>query len=291
MNDYMMKLMESFPVKEPADYYFERLLQDPEVQKQMKNGGGTLEIILGGDAEGSIGGSLDDHTPWDDIDEDLRDMIREQLRDMVAQGIRNCEPSNSWGSVPVELQQVLRNMVAGQVDWKSLLRQFIGMSISAEKSNSIKRINRKYPYVHPGRKRKYRAKVVVYIDQSGSVGDDNIEEMFGELNCLAKHVDFTVFAFDTQVSVDQRLEWKRGQKKPTIRFRSGGTDFNAPTRHFNEHKGEWDAMIIFSDGECSKPEPALGRRAYIIVPDRKLCFEPDPQDTVIQMTADKRKKA
>lgn len=289
LNDHMMQLMEKLPVKETADFYFEALVNDPKIKEEMKKGGGTIKVVLGGEGEGSVG-SVDDHDLWDEMDEDIKDMIREQVRDMVSRGIRDCDSSNSWGTVPMELQKTLREMVAGQVDWKAVLRNFIGMSVSCEKSNSIKRVNRKYPYIHPGRKKKYRAKIVVYIDQSGSVGDDNIEEMFGELNCLARHVDFTVFPFDTEVSVADRLEWKRAQKKPTIRFRSGGTDFSAPTKHFNEHKGEWDGMVIMSDGECSKPVAALGRRAFIIVPNKKLQFEPDSSDVIIQMTQDKRKK-
>lgn len=280
LNEHMIKLLESFPAKETSDFYFERLLADPEVQKAMASGIG--EIIIGE-------GGMDDHDSWDDVDEDVRDMIREQLRDLVEQGIKAADSRNQWGSVPFEMQQILRDMVAGQVDWRALLRQFVGQSISCERTNSIKRINRKYPYVHPGTKRKHRSKILVAIDQSGSVGDDNIEEMFGELNVLARIVDFTVMPFDTEMSDKDRLDWKRGQKKPTIRFRSGGTDFNAPTKYFNDHPGEWDALIIFSDGECCKPDPVTrGRRAYVIVPNRKLLFEPDDSDVVIQMTPEKR---
>ena len=183
-------------------------------------------------------------------------------------------------------------MIAGQVNWKTLLRQFIGMSITREKTSSIKRINRKYPYIHPGKKCKYRAKIAVYLDMSGSVGDDNIEEMWAELNCLARDVDFTVFAFDTEVNAKERIEWKRGQKRPSIRFNCGGTDFNAPTRHFTKNMASegWTACIIMSDGECCKPDPMVhGRRAYIIVPDRKIGFVPDESDILIQMTREKRK--
>lgn len=283
LNDHMMKLLESFPPRETSDYYFERLLADPEIKEAMRSGIG--ELIIGD-------GTMDDHNAWDEVDEDIRDMIREQLRDLIEQGVKACDTRNQWGSVPHEMQQVLRDMVAGQVDWRALLRQFVGQSISCERTNSIKKINRKYPYVHPGSKRKHRSRVLVAIDQSGSVGDDNIEEMFGELNNLARIVDFTVMPFDTEIGVNDRLDWKRGQRKPTLRFRSGGTDFNAPTRFFNDHRGEWDALIIFSDGECSKPDPIVhGRRAYVIVPGRKLLFEPDDSDLVIQMTVDKRKPA
>lgn len=282
LNEHMLKLLESFPPKETSDFYFERLLADPEVKKAMANGG-IGEIVIGD-------GSMDDHDSWDDVDDDIRDMVKEQLRDLIEQGIKAADSRNQWGSVPFEMQQILRELVANQVDWRALLRQFVGQSISCERTNSIKRINRKYPYVHPGTKRKHRSKILVAVDQSGSVGDDNIEEMFGELNSLARIVDFTVMPFDTVMSDKDRLDWKRGQKKPTIRFRAGGTDFDAPTKYFNDHPGEWDALIIFSDGECSKPGPVTrGRRAFIIVPNRKLLFEPDVCDLVIQMTPEKQK--
>ena len=46
-------------------------------------------------------------------------------------------------------------------------------------------------------------------------------------------------------------------------------------------------MIILTDGECSDPGPSRKRRAWVIVPGRKLYFDPHASDTVIQMKGKK----
>lgn len=268
----MMDLLEQMAPKKTSEEYFELL------KKKVK-----FEIVLGA-------GDVDSHDGWDDLDDATRDVLREQLRDIVGRAFRQCESTNTWGSCPSEMQSVLRDMLSKEVDWQGILRHFVGQTVKADPRHSIKRINRRYPYIHPGRTFKRHGKVVVYVDQSGSVGDQNVETMFGELNSLGYHVDFTVYPFDTSVDEKNRIDWRKGQRIVTKRVRCGGTDFNAPTKHFNE-SGEWDAMIIFSDGECSKPMPIThGRRAFIIVPNRKLLFVPDDSDVLVQMQDPKKQR-
>ena len=48
---------------------------------------------------------------------------------------------------------------------------FIKTSQRAQRRASIKRINRRYAYIHPGKKVQRQAKIAIAIDQSGSVDD------------------------------------------------------------------------------------------------------------------------
>ena len=68
-------------------------------------------------------------------------------------------------------------MLETKVDWKKVLRYFVKSSQRANRSSSIKRINRRYAYIHPGRKSNRVARVAVSVDQSGSV-DDNMLSLF-----------------------------------------------------------------------------------------------------------------
>jgi predicted metal-dependent peptidase len=121
------------------------------------------------------------------------------------------------------------------------------------------------------------------MDQSASVSSEDVSLLFGELNNLAKKVSFTLFPFDTQVDEDAAIVWRKGKKVPPHRSRSGGTSFHAVQKHFNDNTDRFDGMIVLTDGECSDPGPSRKRRAWVIVPNRKLYFDPHPSDIVINM--------
>ena len=62
----------------------------------------------------------------------------------------------------------------------------------ANRSSSIKRINRRYAYVHPGRKANRVAKVAISIDQSGSVSDTMLAKFLAYFGKLAEIAEFVV---------------------------------------------------------------------------------------------------
>ncbi len=313
----MSAFIEALPKYKASEWYYHKLLEhikknspemleDPEWgkpadQPRGQQGGNASGGQPGGGGSGgqipdSIKnghgrlGNFDSHDGWEDVSDAEREFIRQRVKNMLrdaAQDADNCQKGQGWGSVPSELQQLIRKLISDQIDWRALLRKFIGFSQHLNKSSTIKRLNRRFPYIHPGRRRSRGATLWLYIDQSGSVSDEDIALLFGELDNLAKKVNFRVCFFDTQVDTDF-IDWKRGQKHPAQRRRCGGTDFDAPTQHANEHRGEMDGVLILSDGECCKPKSSLTKRAWVIVPDRELNFKTD--ELVIQMTRDNSDK-
>ena len=149
----------------------------------------------------------------------------------------------------------------------------------------MKRINRKYPYIHPGRKRGHSAHLAIYLDQSGSVSDSDIALLFGELNNLASRRQIDLFNFDTEVDEKSKVTLKRGRTAPPLRTRCGGTNFSAPMKHIDDNKSSYDGMIILTDGEACDPGPPLRgvRRCWVITPGCKLLFTPHSTDTVITL--------
>ena len=175
-------------------------------------------------------------------------------------------------------------MLSDAVNWKDVLRYFCGTKQRANKSRTFKRINRKYPYIHPGRKIKHTSNIAIYIDQSGSVGDEDITLFFGALSALSKNVTFTVYHFDTSVDENSKYVWKKrqGHKKP-YRTRSGGTCFDSAETHFRSVAGVYDGYIIMTDGCASKPKNCISKRCWVVLPGQKLYFTPDKRDTVVIM--------
>jgi predicted metal-dependent peptidase len=222
--------------------------------------------------------SMDDHSGWDNIPEEIKEAVEGRVRGIVEKAVRKADSqANGWGNIPANLREDIRKSVSHAVDWRNVLRQFIGSLERGNYTSSMKRINRRYPYIHPGKKRGYTAKLLIAVDQSGSVSNEMLSLFFGELASLTKRVSVTILPFDCAVAEKDMVEWKKGSNPDIKRVRSGGTDFEAPTRFANDPKnrGRWNGMLILTDGECSKPSASRIKRGWIIAPNHKLHFITD----------------
>jgi predicted metal-dependent peptidase len=230
-----------------------------------------------------VPGGMDHHDGWDDMDENERELVKGKVQQALERAVRDADASNSWGTVGAETRAMLRALLAKEIDWRSVLKQFCGNTRRADRANNVKRLNRKYPGIHPGSQHNYTSSIAVYIDQSGSVGDDDLELLFSNLMALAKRTEFTLFNFDTEVDLKSERVWRKGKTPGVSRTRCGGTDFRAPTRHANENKHRFDGYLILSDGEAPDPGPSQVKRGWVIVPDRNMMFKPSGRDVVIRM--------
>jgi len=253
-----------------SDYYFERL---KEVWPDDDGKGGEGEPGEGEPCDGGGHGPLDDHDGWDAITETDRELIRGKVKQVVKEAVKECDKTNRWGSVSAELRSDLRRLISDQVDWRALLRAFVGRCQRADVTSTRKRRNRKYGLVHPGSKRNYTANILVAVDMSGSVSDTELELLYGELGSLAKRATFTFLPFDSEVDDENMFVWKKGKRVEAKRFRAGGTSFDAPVRFANEHRSEYDALLIMTDGYAPKPGICKLRTGWVITPDGSMDFE------------------
>ena len=217
----------------------------------------SLSDLLEGDGLSPI----DDHTGWGQCSQEVKDMAKERLKEIVKKAGEDCSKTNSWGSVSASTRKEVLKILETKVDWKKVLRFFVKASQKANRSSSIKRINRRYAYIHPGRKSNRVARVAVSIDQSGSVDDMMLAKFFAELGKLAEIAEFVVVPFDTRVDEDKVFTWKRGKKRSVERVLSGGTCFNAPTEYVNNNK--FDGHIVLTDMCAPKPRPSKCQRMWM----------------------------
>jgi len=302
------ELIKSFPQEKSSDWYFSRLIDFYE-----KEGRGTCPTCgsfgkkgeAGGrddeDADGSSGGSggtseddgecrcpdcgarvqimpesIDSHDGWDSVDDSVRARVENKVKGLVERATAAANSSsNGWGNVPAHIKKEIEASIGKYVDWRSLLKQWVGYTQPFDMTNSIKRINKKYPYIHAGKRRSRAANLMIWIDQSGSVDDESLAKAFGALNGLAKNVSFTVGFFDHSCDLGSIFTWRKGQKIPPKRTRCGGTNFDAPTAWMNDprNSGRFDGMLIITDGECCMPNACRKKRGWIIVPNRQLNFD------------------
>jgi len=219
-----------------------------------------------GDGAGSPG-NFDDHSGWSESgdspeQEAANQMAKERLKQAMKEAASEASQSaKGWGTMSAAVKEEILKRLETKVDWKKVLRYFIKTSQRASRRSSVKRINKRYAYIHPGKKTQRQAKIAIAIDQSGSVSDEMLSAFFGELNKLAKLAEFTVVPFDTEVNDSNVYVWKKGQNKKAERVMYGGTCFNAPTDYVNAHS--FDGVIILTDMEAPKPKRCKAQRMWM----------------------------
>lgn len=242
-----------------SEEYFALFMQNEDFQdtaKEHEAGDGYIVVS-----------PMDDHDGWGNDVSDLdREIIRGKVKQVVAEAVKECDQKGNWGSVPAETRAEIRRMISSEVPWQSVLKKFIGFTRRSNRTTSRMRLNKKYPGVHSGFKRGYTSSIAVYIDQSGSVSDKELELLFGELNNLTNHTSFVTYHFDTEVDEKSRNEWRKGSIPVAHRTRFGGTNFNTVTKHANERKKDYDGYLILTDGYAPDPGPSKMRRGWLITP-------------------------
>ena len=265
---------EKYPVGQSAEFYFKMLKEDEQFQP--KDGDGESGEGEGAEGQGSGSGlpdSLDDHGGWGgeaDMDEETKQAMREVAEQRLKEAMKDAvEEINSsgrgWGTVGASTRKAIQDFITPKVDWRKVLRYFIKTSQRSNKRSTPRRINKRFPYIHSGKRVTRHAKIAISIDQSGSVSDDMLALFFSELSALAKYAEFTIIPFDTDVDESKVWVWKKGKKHTFERVLCGGTNFDAPTQYVNER--QFDGHIILTDMEAPKPRPSKCQRMWATTPE------------------------
>ncbi len=277
------KLIATFPRDQSQEWYFSKLMENDKVKEELK------DKVVYVQASGGDGTEFDDHGGWGELTPEEAELVKGKVGEMLKGAINKADKVNGWGTIGAEMREKLRELVSNEVDWRAVLRQFVkasrrGQSTSTWTNLHMSNLHEEYGPACPGKKRGYTSNINVYFDQSGSMANEWVELLFGELKNFAQRTEFDCLVFDTEVNEKSRIKYK-GRRVPEMhgtRFNCGGTDFNAPTKHANSQKN-LDAFIILTDGGSEKPKKSRIKRCYILAPGQKLFFEPDAEDYVVYM--------
>lgn len=155
------------------------------------------------------------------------------------------------GTLPGGDGYTLRGDQAGRLDWKRLLRRVVGEVLAAQPA--FDRPPRRCPDligVLPGRRRLASdATVVAVVDTSGSVPDDTLEQIDGELRRMSR--TFTVHVVECDCAI-QRVS-RRVSRLGRVTGR-GGTDFRPPLEPPFLRGLRAGLVVYFTDGLGPAPD-------------------------------------
>lgn len=146
------------------------------------------------------------------------------------------------------------------------------------------------PGVLPGVKRGTIARFAAFIDQSGSMSDDDVALAFAEVEGASKETEIDVYNFDTEIDESSHKVWKRGKKFPWGRTRCGGTDFNAVASFVNtqRNRSRWSGVIILTDGYAPVMGQVSGAKVLWVITPGGTVNVTRPGDLIVQLRKDSK---
>ena len=246
----------NLPPRAGTDKYY-KLLQ----QAEQDNTSPTLTNLMNQMEEGETPYSHPLWSDFEDLDEAEKKLIEKQIEHQLKTAAE--ETQKGRGNIPGELSEKIRKLFEVEppkFDWKGYLRRFVGNS----SITYTKKLNRKYNkrYVeNPGLKIKHRNHVLVGIDTSGSVSNEELQEFYKEILHMHKTGNqITVIQCDTSVN---SIETFNPKKSFVVKGR-GGTDFQPVIDHYNDNSRKYTNLIYLTDGECSAPKNAPKRLLWVL---------------------------
>jgi predicted metal-dependent peptidase len=227
-------------------YYYDQLLRlQDEKDKNGTTGNDAMDKLLDNVASGDI----PDHSTWEEFD-DMTDAEKKLIEKQVQKILQDAKEQTvkKRGNVPGEIENliVVEEFTAPKFDWKGYLRRFTGVSTKVFTKKIRRKENRRYED-NPGLKIKMRQHMLLAIDTSGSVSNDELTEFMNEIHHIHKAgVDITVVQCDTSI---RSIEPYKGKNEIKV-FGRGGTEFDPVLDYYNANLKKYTSLVYFTDGEC-----------------------------------------
>lgn len=257
--------MASFPtltldVKAGTNYYYKKLLEnnnsknpDPGLKNLIQNQGNQIS------QDGSlVDGDL--HPTWKEFEnmtDSEKKLIERQAEHILKESATQI--TKSRGTIPGELKSLIDELFAVKEEvfnWKAYFRRKLGCSSEIYTKKSRRKMSKRFKD-NAGIKIKQKHHILVAVDTSGSVSNDELMEFFSEIHHIYKAgTAVTIIECDTKIN---DIYQYNGKFKGSVVGR-GGTDFNPPVDYYNENKHKYTTLVFFTDGyapiEC-KPHKQM----------------------------------
>ena len=170
----------------------------------------------------------------------------------MQEGIRQAvEQITSWGSLPGDLVEKIQAAMRPKLDYRKVLSGFRSSILCSKRKLTRMRPNRRSGFQYMGSIRQLRTNYLVAVDVSGSISNDDLKFFFSTINRFFKYGVEKIDALTFDTSLGEPVTLTRAEAGFKVKGR-GGTNFQPVVDFMAEH-GEYDGLIIFTDGYVPKP--------------------------------------
>ena len=209
----------------------------------------------GGNGSNGLPDTKDDHSSWDKEFKECSDAEKQLIQNQINSQIKTAaeQTMKMRGTIPAEMKAIVDELFKPKprvFDWKAYFRRMLGSIYDI----NIKKTRRKESIRFPGAagiKHKKKVSILVAVDTSGSVNDEELKDFFSEITYIYKvGARITILECDAAISANYEYTGKWTGK---VHGR-GGTDFQPVIDYYRKNIKDYAALVYFTDGECSIPD-------------------------------------
>ena len=215
-------------------------------------GGGKGKPDPNGDPSNGSGGGeyqFDEH----DFSADMTDEELKEMDGKIDRAIR--EGAILAGRLGVDLPRAITEMLEPQVDWRREFADFVSSTCKGKDEYTWRRFNRRMlpnDMYLPTVENETIGEIVVPIDTSGSIDQDQLNEFASELVSIAEAVRpeaIRILWWDTKVHGEQLFTDNYEQIGSLLKpLGGGGTRVSSVSEYINKKKINAECVVIFTDG-------------------------------------------
>ena len=179
---------------------------------------------------------------------------RQAIKDEFKEAMLAAAQSAGAGNTPGNIKRMINELTQPKINWRELITQQIQSTVKNDYTWSTP--NKKHfsqGFVLPNMRKDQAIDVCVAIDTSGSIGQDQLNNFFGEINGIMQSYDdykVKIWCFDTSVHNPQDYDTSTGDDLVNYEPKGfGGTDFDANWTWMKHEGVEPKLFIVFTDGE------------------------------------------
>lgn len=193
---------------------------------------------------------------WEENDIAMEE-LSSLIKDYAARG------EKSWGSITGYLKDQILASLTAKIDYRKVLRNFRATILAERKHLTRFKPSRRFGFEYMGSKRDFTTKLLLAIDTSGSISDQDLKNFYGVINKFFKYgiESIDVINFDCELQ-GEPISFKNRQTSFNISGR-GGTEFQAVFDYAKDHP-EYDGVIIFTDGYADHPKKKPATKAKFV---------------------------
>ncbi|AAD36010.1 hypothetical protein THMA_0951 [Thermotoga maritima MSB8] len=246
-NDTLFVLPPEWMMFENAEMYHKWILEEME-----RLGRYDVEVVA------EFRDNVDDHSGL--FEEDVPvEMILDLTKDRTKKAFNlfgNTLPSGVRREVSLSLENP-------ELDWKTLLRRFFGVSIKADRYTTPLRPNRRYDHL-PGWRNEYLPRIAAVVDTSGSIVEKELNQFISELEKISNIAGEELWLVQVDKSVTSAMKYRSGKWKDLEIVGGGSTDLQ-PAIDYSERVLRSEGTVVFTDGHTDVP---IARRRILFVLSR-----------------------
>lgn len=251
---------QGWDAKAGSRYYYDKLKEaEDKKDKNGTTGNDALDQLI----DNMQSGDIPDHSTWEEFDnlsEAEQKLLDKQVQKLLSDAKE--QTIKKQGTVPGEIEGLIEidEIVPPKFDWRGYIRRFTGVSTRVFTKKIRRKENRRFSD-NPGMKVKMRQHMLLAIDTSGSVSNDELMEFMNEIHHIYKSgVDITIVQCDTKIN---SIEKYTGEWELNVHGR-GGTYFDPVLEYFNDNIKDFTSLVYFTDGEASAHVKPKGNVLWVL---------------------------